>query len=261
MGPDTIRTVQWSAGVQTQILQSIYPEIGAGGFSRVDGSVEFYTRVNALLRPAMTVVDYGAGRGEWIGDNVAYRRQLRMLRGKVAEVVGVDVDDAVAQNDSVDRFVIADDPRRIPLDDRSVDLVVSDHTFEHIDYPAEIARELERIIRPGGWICARTPNRWGYIALATSVIPNRRHVGALHTLQPDRNSVDVFPTRYRLNTRRAVTRHFPPDRWENFSYFWSGEPSYFGRSRRLAKALKVNAKLPDLLQPKLFVFLHRKYQT
>ena len=47
----------------TSIFERLYPEYGAGGFSRCDLWVPFFTRVNALLRPDMTVVDYGAGRG------------------------------------------------------------------------------------------------------------------------------------------------------------------------------------------------------
>ena len=38
------------------VFERLYPEYGAGGFSRVDLWVPFYTRVNALLRPDMTVV-------------------------------------------------------------------------------------------------------------------------------------------------------------------------------------------------------------
>ena len=42
---------------------TLFPESYAGGFSRVDGTVQFYMRVRALLRPDDTVLDLGAGRG------------------------------------------------------------------------------------------------------------------------------------------------------------------------------------------------------
>jgi hypothetical protein len=38
-------------------------EVVAGGFDRYDGSIQFYQRINALLRPDFVVMDFGAGRG------------------------------------------------------------------------------------------------------------------------------------------------------------------------------------------------------
>ena len=45
------------------IVSRFYPENRAGGFSRCDGTVQFYQRVRALLRPNYVVLDFGAGRG------------------------------------------------------------------------------------------------------------------------------------------------------------------------------------------------------
>lgn len=66
-----------STGTSTSpVLARLYPEVAAGGFSHVDGTVGFYRRVNALLRPDMTVADVGPGRGRSSEDQVAYRRSL-----------------------------------------------------------------------------------------------------------------------------------------------------------------------------------------
>jgi len=250
--------MEYGEDAQLDILRGLYPEMGAGGFSHVDGTIEFYVRVNALLQPAMSVVDYGAGRGEWTRDAIAFRRDLRTLRGKVKEVIGADVDHAVMDNPAVDRYVICPDLETIPLDDHSVDMVVADHTFEHIDHPAAISAEMDRILRPGGWICARTPNKWGYVAAAASLVPNRKHVRALHRLQPARESEDVFPTRYRLNTLAAINEFFPESTFENYSYFWAGDPAYFGRSAAAARLLRFTGEaLPGPAKPKLFVFLRK----
>jgi hypothetical protein len=51
----------------------ICPEITAGGFSRADGTIEFYQRVCALLRRAAAVLDLGAGRGQVLEDTVTCR--------------------------------------------------------------------------------------------------------------------------------------------------------------------------------------------
>ncbi len=58
------------------------PEIFAGGFDRYDGTIQFYQRVNALLRPDFVVADFGAGRGRiHIDDLIGYRRSLTNLKG------------------------------------------------------------------------------------------------------------------------------------------------------------------------------------
>jgi len=147
----------------TECKAHFFPETAAGGYSRVDGTVEFYGRVNALLQPHMTVLDFGAGRGAGIQDDlVPYRRSLRTLKGKCKRVIGVDVDDAVVGNPGLDESYVIEPGGRIPLENESVELIVSDATFEHITDPSPVTKELDRVLKPGGWLCARTPNRWGY---------------------------------------------------------------------------------------------------
>ncbi|OWY62641.1 hypothetical protein B7486_57335, partial [cyanobacterium TDX16] len=50
-------------GAGHELLRRLYPEVGAGGFSRSDGTVEFWSRVQALVTPGAHVLDLGAGRG------------------------------------------------------------------------------------------------------------------------------------------------------------------------------------------------------
>ncbi len=124
------------------LRRRVYPEVAAGGFTRVDGTVEFYTRVNALLRPDMVVVDYGAGRGGFTEDESApLRRDLHTLQGKVTKVVGLDVDEAVLSNPVLDEAHIIDPAAPLPLASSSVDLVLSDYTFEHVDDAATVSGE------------------------------------------------------------------------------------------------------------------------
>jgi len=88
------------------IVSSFYPENRAGGFSRCDGTVQFYQRVRALLRPDYVVLDFGAGRGAaYYQDPSPYRKSLRNLRGEGRRVIGVDVDPVVSSNPCVDEAV------------------------------------------------------------------------------------------------------------------------------------------------------------
>ena len=192
-----------------EILADLYPEVAAGGLSRVNGTVGFYQRVNALLSSDMTVVDFGAGRGRASEDPVSYRRELQRLRGKVRRVIGLDVDHAILENPWVDEAHVIETGRSLPIESGTVDIVVSDFTFEHVSQPEWTAGELKRVLRSGGWICARTPNKWGYIGIPTRLVPNRWHTSVLHRVQPQKADQDTFPTVYRMNTRGDLRKWFP----------------------------------------------------
>ena len=244
----------------TDCTRHFYPEVSAGGFSHADGTVAFYSRINALLQPEMTVLDFGAGRGRAVQeDPVPYRRALQTLQGKCRRLIGVDVDEAVRQHPRLDEAHVIPEHGPLPLADGSVDLIVSDATFEHITHPEAVAPELARVLKPGGWLCARTPNRWGYIGLGTNLVPNRWHVALLKHLQPHRKAVDVFPTAYCLNTRAALKKYFPEDAWEHCNHGYFAEPAYFANSKLLwALMLLVFRLTPSALAPTWMIFLHKR---
>lgn len=237
----------------------LYPEAAAGGFSRVDGTVDFYTRVAALLRPDMVVVDFGAGRGAFLDQEPGYRRDLQNLQGRVAKLIGVDIDPVVENHPALDESIVYAPGEAIPLRDQSVNLIVSDFTFEHIEDPGQVASELTRILRPGGWICARTPNRYGYIALAARMVPNRMHTRILARVQPARLGQDVFPTFYRLNTPRQLRTFFPPSGFELLTYTVNSEAAYFGNSLVAWRAVHdISKLLPEALGAQLMVFIRKR---
>ena len=149
---------------RTEALRLVYPEMGAGGFTRYDGTIQFYGRINALLKPEMTVLDLGAGRGGQFDDELGYRKDLVKLQGKVARVTGLDVDPAVLDNPYVDEAMVYGGGR-MPFGDGTFDLIVSDWVLEHILDAPLFASEAGRILRPGGWFCARTPNSFSIVAL------------------------------------------------------------------------------------------------
>lgn len=237
----------------------LHPESGAGGFSAIDGTVIFYTRIAALLRPETTVLDLGAGRGRaHVDDPVSFRRSLMDLRGRCAKVIGADPDPAVLANPSLDEAVVMPSPEAVPLPDACVDLILADHVLEHVADPAAFAAECARLLRPGGWLCARTPNRWGLVATASLAIPARLHAAVLARAQPHRRAEDVFPTCYRLNTRRALARAFPERAWSHHVHGWNSEPAYAGRSALAWRAMQgLQALLPPAMDATLHVFLRR----
>jgi SAM-dependent methyltransferase len=228
-----------------------------GGFSPNDGTLDFYGRINALIRPEMTVLDLGAGRAAWFEDDlIPFRRSVRSLKGKVARLIAADVAPAVLQNRAVDEQLLIVDGG-IPLDNASVDLVICDYVFEHVDDPRAFATEVDRILKPGGWLCARTPHRNNMVSIAARLVSNRRHAAMLSKVQPERKEIDVFPTVYRLNTRRAIVRAFPL--YEDESFIFRSDPAYFlGRKAMFKLLTALGHFLPSSLIGNIFVFLRKR---
>ena len=154
------------------ILSSYYPEVNTSGYTSIDGTVEFYARINSIIEGSMTVLDFGAGRAAWSEDDpCSYKKSLRNMKGKVQKVVGCDVDEAINFNNSVDEKVIIEIGKNLPFEDGAFDVIVCDYTFEHVANPDEVAKEFHRILKSGGWICARTPNKYSYISILTHIRP------------------------------------------------------------------------------------------
>jgi SAM-dependent methyltransferase len=236
-----------------------FREVSAGGFSRIDGTVAFYQRVNALISPNSVVIDFGAGRGAaHFDDPSEYRRRLSNFKGRVSKVVGLDVDPAVMANPSLDEAFLFDADGHAPLPAATADIILSDHVFEHVGDPAHSAAEIDRLLKPGGWICARTPNRFGYIALANRLIPDPTSNWVLRTVQPGRKSEDVFRAFYRLNTPSTLLKFFPASCFEHFVYGWDPEPAYTANNRILYRAfLALQYLTPPPLKTILMVFIRK----
>ena len=242
-------------------MEQFYPESKFGGFTQVDGTIAFYTRVNALLNPGAAVLDFGCGRGAYGEDPIRFRRELRILKGKAQCVIGLDVNPDAAQNPFIDRFHLIQGPTW-PLENEQIDMVLSDNVLEHLLDPQAFFREARRVLRPGGFICIRTPNRWNYIALISQIIPGHRQAQVLAAAKPGLKQADVFPTVYRCNSLLALRRALDEHGFEHTVYGYEAEPSYLSFSR-LAYALGVlHQKMsPGFLRPALFAFGRKKVSS
>lgn len=238
------------------IYSRCYPETRFGGYSDVDGTVAFYGRVNALLSPSAIVLDVGCGRGKAATDPVVYRRNLCNLRGKALKVIGIDLDHAGAANPLVDEFRLLPSAESAwPVDTESIDLCYSYSVLEHIADPDLFFSELQRVLKPGGIVCIRTPNRYGYAGLLAKLIPNRWHTRVLACLRPGRLEEDVFPTVYRCNTLRSVRAALSQHGFDACVYGYAIPPSYLTRFPA-AYAIKVwlNRICPGYLKDVIFAF-------
>ena len=243
-----------------RLLTAMRPERSAGGFPRDDGTIEFYTRVNALLNHNMTLLNYGAGRGAPFDvPDPGLHQALQQFQNRVAKVIGVDIDEGIHDHPYLDERHVIRANEQLPIPSGTIDIVIADWVVEHLESPAQWVGEMERVLVRSGWLCARTVNRWGYVGFGARLLPNWLHARLVSKLIPVARSVDVFPTVYRLNSLADLKRWFSTDLWENCSYLVNSTPRYFGDSRLLFRAIELYQKIvPYHFRTDLFMFMRRR---
>jgi SAM-dependent methyltransferase len=237
--------------------ERFFPESRFGGFTDIDGTIAFYTRVHELLPPRGTALDIGCGRGAQAADPVRIRRELRTLGRSAGRVIGIDVDPAAAANPLLNEFRLIETPVW-PIESATIDVAVADWVVEHVSDPGVFFAETFRVLRPGGCLCLRTANARSLVGLAARLIPNRLHARVLQVAQHGRKAQDVFPTVYRCNTRKLLHAALQRAGFQAVTYGYEGEPQYHNFSG-LAYAFGVAYQrwAPKAVRSALFGFALR----
>ncbi len=168
------------------------------------------------LGPEVVLLDAGCGRGAPV---------LAKFAGRARRLIGVDLVEFLPGLAGLE--LVQGNLARTGLPDASVDLVYSRSVLEHVDDPARVYAEMQRILRPGGRFVFLTANLWDYASILARIIPNRFHPWIVSKVE-GRAEEDVFPIRYRTNTRGAVRRWAAQSGFEIESFRHLGQyPAYF----------------------------------
>ena len=115
-----------------------------------------------------------------------------LAKAGAASVTGVDIASEVCEHARRKYGLDArtGNAQSIPLQDRSIDLVVSFETIEHVDAPAAFLGECARVLVPEGTLIGSTPNR--------PVYSGAGGLNPFHRLEFDeREFVDLLRSRFR----------------------------------------------------------------
>lgn len=236
------------------LKEKFYPETKIGGFTDIDGTIAFFNRVNSIIEKSSIVLDVGCGRGVYSEDPISYRRDLRILKGKVAKVIGIDIDKGAMHNPFIDIFfpIIND---YWPINNNSVNLVLCDNVLEHIENPNIFFSEAKRVLKNGGVLCIRTPNKWNYVSIVAKIIPNKFHSKVTSVAQINRKEEDVFPTFYRCNSLNIIKKYFCKFNFLPIVYTYEAEPAYLSFSTLLYYLGILHQRFsPKFLKHTIFAF-------
>lgn len=172
--------------------------------SQVRNSNWVYREVlETYVAPGMRWLDLGCGHQllpSWMDDG---DEASRRLVGRTRMVVGADQVVSALQAHTTISHRVAADSVGLPFRDKGFDLVTANMVVEHVDDPRGLLSEVRRVLAPGGLFLFHTPNRHFYQVALSLLVPAslRRRAASAIEHRPDE---DVFPTRYRMNTRRAL---------------------------------------------------------
>ncbi len=122
-----------------------------GKFSTNDGTIDFYLRVRTFLNKKKICLDLGAGIGIWLNDknNHEIKKNIQFIKKNVKKLYAADVDKLVLKNKSSHKNLLIKN-NKIPLKSNSLDLIVCDWVFEHIEEPKFFFKEINRILKKKG---------------------------------------------------------------------------------------------------------------
>jgi SAM-dependent methyltransferase len=153
------------------------------------------------IRPTDTVVEFGCGGGVVLS-----------AAGQLAkEAIGFDIGEialAKANSRPGRHHALKSDVANVPLRDNFADLAYSFEVLEHVWNPADVIREMIRVVKPGGTVFFTTPNDYNmhlHLSLRRSV-RIIHHLGAVvsstlaslrkvpyENLPPDLDADPVYP--------------------------------------------------------------------
>lgn len=217
----------------TTLERKFYPEAKLLGHTFVDGTLVFYQAINELVSRNLSekvLLDLGCGTGSYMTElhekDLFYKINLMTFKGRARKVIGVDVDPNASINPNIDEFRLHDVNKPLPIDDSSIDVCICDWVVEHVGNVSFFFSEINRVIKKGGYVFFRTPNRLNYVYVISSLIPNGLHTKLLKKVQSFRKEEDVFPTVYRCNTKHRISKALKQNGFEPYIFLHDSEPNY-----------------------------------
>jgi ubiquinone/menaquinone biosynthesis C-methylase UbiE len=192
------------------------------------------------------VVDLGGGR------QCVFRGSIPRDRG--VSVVAVDISaDELALNKQVDKTVVADVADTLPFNDASVDLLVSRALLEHVDGVPQAARNMSRVLKPGGVALHFIPARYSLFGIFARTMPFKPTLWLLHRISPKTRGQVEFKVYYDHCYASAIEKAFldagfskvnVETCWSQSDYFFALFPLYVAVS--LYQGLVRRLQLRDL---------------
>jgi ubiquinone/menaquinone biosynthesis C-methylase UbiE len=150
------------------------------------------------------ILDVGCGTG---GISVAFARAGAKVVGLDSgntDPVNIKMATARAKKEKADIAFVRGDAQQLPFQDRTFDVVVCNDVIEHVARPKELAREVSRVLKPGGILYLSAPNRF-----SLPDIYKDDHYGLFGLVLLPRPLAEIYVTKIRKVAKRYTVGHIP----------------------------------------------------
>lgn len=214
--------------------------------SAVEGQIEFehYHRYCLArdLCAGRDVLDVASGEGYGTA----------ILAGVARGITGVDIDPVAVRHADTNyahanlRFVQGD-VLALPLDEASVDAVVSFETLEHVTNHLRFLSEVKRVLRPSGLFIVSTPDRAVYSAPGTD--PNPHHLLELSESEFRTLLLENFANVHILPQRAVLGSLLASEECPQWRSYERRGPDIIEATKGLARAQYLVAVASDAVLP------------
>jgi 2-polyprenyl-3-methyl-5-hydroxy-6-metoxy-1,4-benzoquinol methylase len=208
--------------------------------------------VRPMLKPGVRVADIGAGEG-FFSQLVGQYVQSKLGVEPAAIVSACDIFPKYFRYGAIECATIAPDGR-LPYDDASIDIACSLEVVEHVEDQFAFARELFRVLKPGGVAILSTPNilninsRWRNLHSGFAVLFDPLLLSSADPVHTSGhiNPVSYYYLAYQLSRAGFASTAVEYDRFKNSARFlvvlcapviWLGN---------LLLRRRLNARKPDV---------------
>ena len=166
----------------------------------IDSQYRYVDKLSSVVARDTVWLDVGCGHRlvpAWT------RFDESQLCSRAKFIVGMDRDEAsLKRHKNLHARVIAD-VDALPFRSGAFTLVTANMVVEHLSQPRQSLAEVAQILRPGGLFVFHTVNLRHYNAWISSLLPQWLKLRLVKFFE-NRKAEDVYPTHYRLNTRKAI---------------------------------------------------------
>ena len=207
-------------------LIRIYPEFKTGGYF-------FRKYLKNYINSNSIILDAGCGSGGIISE---FKFMPKLI-------IGVDINKRLLDKNQVVNKKIIANLEHIPLENNSIDIIISEFVLEHLRNPAAVFKEIYRVLKHKGVFIFITPNILNPIIILSKILPHAFHTRLRTTLL--KKEEETHPTYYKINTYRKLSNLGRTTGFHNYKIQRAGNPEYLGFCKPLVPISIFFEKLID----------------